>query len=101
MEIKTPATKFRAPDIRGKNAGIRGVFGCVMRNIRCISFRPDFHSNPPPMDRIGPPGGSECCKNFSPTSGALKLLGPKHRGTYRPSAELSGTVMQVLDYNGG
>jgi hypothetical protein len=29
---------------------------------------------------------------------ATKLLGPKYRGTYRPSAELSGAVMQVLDY---
>lgn len=29
---------------------------------------------------------------------ATKLLGPKYRGTYCPSAELSGAVMQVLDY---
>jgi hypothetical protein len=29
---------------------------------------------------------------------ATKLLGPKYRGTYRPSLELSGSVMQVLDY---
>ena len=29
---------------------------------------------------------------------ATKLLGPKYRGTYRPSLELSGAVMQALDY---
>lgn len=29
---------------------------------------------------------------------ATKLLGPKYRGTYRPSSELSGAVMQALDY---
>lgn len=29
---------------------------------------------------------------------ATKLLGPKYRGTYRPSPELSGAVMQALDY---
>lgn len=29
---------------------------------------------------------------------ASRLLGPKYRGTYRPSPELSGAVMQVLDY---
>ena len=29
---------------------------------------------------------------------ATKLLGSKYRGTYRPSAELSGAVMQALDY---
>jgi hypothetical protein len=29
---------------------------------------------------------------------ATKLLGPEYRGTYRPSLELSGSVMQVLDY---
>ncbi|HNC91765.1 MAG TPA: DUF4263 domain-containing protein [Anaerolineales bacterium] len=29
---------------------------------------------------------------------ATKLLGPKYRGTYRPSTELSGAVMQALDY---
>jgi hypothetical protein len=29
---------------------------------------------------------------------ATKLLGPKYRGTYRPSPELSGAVMQTLDY---
>ena len=29
---------------------------------------------------------------------ATKLLGAKYRGTYRPSLELSGAVMQVLDY---
>jgi len=29
---------------------------------------------------------------------ATKLLGPKYRGTFRPSIELSGAVMQALDY---
>jgi len=29
---------------------------------------------------------------------ATKLLGQKYRGTYRPSGELSGAVMQALDY---
>jgi hypothetical protein len=29
---------------------------------------------------------------------ATKLLGTKYRGTYRPSAELAGAVMQILDY---
>ncbi|HKU76498.1 MAG TPA: Shedu immune nuclease family protein [Pyrinomonadaceae bacterium] len=29
---------------------------------------------------------------------ATKLLGPKYRSTYRPSAELTGALMQVLDY---
>ena len=29
---------------------------------------------------------------------ATRLLGRKYRGTYRPSPELSGAVMQVLDY---
>jgi hypothetical protein len=29
---------------------------------------------------------------------ATKLLGQQYRGTYRPSAELSGAVMQALDY---
>jgi Domain of unknown function (DUF4263) len=29
---------------------------------------------------------------------ATKLLGAKYRGTYRPSTELVGAVMQVLDY---
>ena len=29
---------------------------------------------------------------------ATKLLGTKYRGTYRPSGELSGAVMQALDY---
>ncbi len=29
---------------------------------------------------------------------ATKLLGAKYRGTYRPSIELSGAVMQALDY---
>jgi hypothetical protein len=29
---------------------------------------------------------------------ATKLLGPEYRGTYRPSTELAGAVMQVLDY---
>lgn len=29
---------------------------------------------------------------------ATKLLGPKYRGTFRPSTELSGAVMQALDY---
>jgi hypothetical protein len=29
---------------------------------------------------------------------ATNLLGPKYRGTYRPSSELSGAVMQALDY---
>lgn len=29
---------------------------------------------------------------------ATKLLGSKYRGTYRPSPELSGAVMQALDY---
>jgi hypothetical protein len=29
---------------------------------------------------------------------ATKLLGAKYRGTYRPSKELSGAVMQALDY---
>lgn len=29
---------------------------------------------------------------------ATELLGPEYRGTYRPSLELSGAVMQVLDY---
>ena len=29
---------------------------------------------------------------------ATKLLGPKYRGTYRPSTELAGAVMQALDY---
>lgn len=29
---------------------------------------------------------------------ATKVLGAKYRGTYRPSAELSGALMQVLDY---
>lgn len=29
---------------------------------------------------------------------ATRLLGPKYRGTYRPSPELSGAVMQALDY---
>ena len=29
---------------------------------------------------------------------ATKLLGAKYRGTYRPSGELSGAVMQALDY---
>lgn len=28
----------------------------------------------------------------------VKLLGGKYRGTYRPSSELSGAVMQALDY---
>jgi hypothetical protein len=29
---------------------------------------------------------------------ATKLLGAEYRGTYRPSPELSGAVMQILDY---
>jgi hypothetical protein len=29
---------------------------------------------------------------------ATKLLGPKYRGTHRPSNELAGAVMQALDY---
>lgn len=29
---------------------------------------------------------------------ATRLLGPKYRGTYRPSSELTGAVMQALDY---
>jgi Domain of unknown function (DUF4263) len=29
---------------------------------------------------------------------ATKLLGPKYRGTFRPSPDLTGAVMQVLDY---
>ena len=29
---------------------------------------------------------------------ATRLLGKKYRGTYRPSAELTGAVMQALDY---
>jgi hypothetical protein len=29
---------------------------------------------------------------------ATKLLGPEYRGTYRPSTELAGAVMQALDY---
>lgn len=29
---------------------------------------------------------------------ATNLLGPKYRGTYRPSSELSGAIMQALDY---
>ena len=29
---------------------------------------------------------------------ATSLLGSKYRGTYRPSSELSGAVMQALDY---
>lgn len=29
-----------------------------------------------------------------------KLLGAKYRGTYRPSAEITGTMMQALDYRG-
>jgi hypothetical protein len=29
---------------------------------------------------------------------ATRLLGPKYRNTYRPSAELSGALMQILDY---
>ena len=31
---------------------------------------------------------------------ATKLLGAKYRGTYRPSPELTGALMQVLDYRG-
>lgn len=29
---------------------------------------------------------------------ATKLLGPEYRGTYRPSTELAGALMQALDY---
>jgi hypothetical protein len=29
---------------------------------------------------------------------ATKLLGPEYRGTYRPSTDLAGAVMQALDY---